>query len=322
MKKALKIVGIALGTVVLLIAAAALYFNIKGIPYYEVNAPEVTVEPTPERVARGEYIVNQTCVICHLGKDGKLSGTLMEDDPDFGTWYAPNITQHPEAGIGKYTDGELMYLLRTGIKHDGEFALPFMPRFNLLSDEDVKSIIAYLRSDAPRVQPVGTPPPPNEPTLLAKVVANLAMKPLPYPEAAITAPPRTDEVAYGKYLVNGVMMCFSCHSASFETLDEVTPENSEGYLGGGNRIINPQDRTIAAPSANITMHPELGLGQWTKEQFANAVRFGQGADGVALSPAMPKYTLMSEEDISAIWAYLQTVPVVDKALAEAGTANE
>ncbi len=306
------IIGIAIGAIAFLLAAAALYFNIKGIPTYEVHAPDITVEPTPERAARGEYLVNQTCTTCHLGKDGKLSGALMEDDPAFGAWYAANITQHPEAGIGKYTDGELMYLLRTGIKRDGRFAPSFMPRFNLLSDEDLKSIIAYLRSDASRVQPVATPQPPHEPTLLAKVVINLAMKPLPYPETEVTAPPASDRVAHGKYLVDGAMMCFMCHSASFETLDELNPENSEGYLAGGNMVHSPQDHTAIKPSANLTMHPELGLGAWTEEQFANAVRFGQRPDGKSLSPAMPKYTLMTDEDISAIWAYLQTVPPVEK----------
>ena len=318
MKKALKIIAVAIGAVALLIAAAAFYFNIKGIPNYEVNAPDITVDATPERVARGEYLVNQTCVICHMGKDGKLSGTLMEDDPGFGTWYAANITQHPEAGIGKYTDGELMYLLRTGIKRDGQFAPSFMPRLNLMSDEDLKSVIAYLRSDAPRVQPSEIKQPPHEPTLLAKVVCNLAMKPLPYPEAEITAPSKSDEVAYGKYLADGTMMCYMCHSASFETVDEVVPENSQGYFGGGNMVSNPQNRADGAPSANLTMHREHGLGNWTEEQFANAVRFGQGADGQGLSTAMPKFTLMTDEDISAIWAYLQTVPVIEnKVVAEA-----
>ena len=137
------------------------------------------------------------------------------------------------------------------------------------------------------------------------------MEPLPYPEEEISAPPRTDEVAYGKYLVNGTMLCFMCHSASFETLDEVTPENSPGYLGGGNMVRNPQNRGEITPSANLTMHPKHGLGQWTEEQFAQAVRFGQKPDGKGLSSAMPKFSLLSDEDISAIWAYLQTVPVLE-----------
>ena len=212
-----------------------------------------------------------------------------------------------------------MYLLRTGIKRTGQFAAPFMPRFNHLSDEDVKSIIAYLHSDASRVQPVDVQQPAQQPTLLAKVVLNLGMKPLPYPEVTVTAPPKTDEVAYGKYLVTQAMMCYMCHSASFETNDELTPENSEGYLAGGTMVRNPQDRSVITPSANLTMHPELGLGQWTEEQFANAVRFGQTADGQGLTSAMPKFTLMTDEDISAIWAYLQTVPAVEKnVLADAG----
>ncbi len=317
MKKALKIIGIVLGAVVLLIAAVALYFNIKGIPHYEVNAPDITVELDSARVARGEFIVNQTCAICHLGDDGNFSGRLMEKDPDFGTFYAQNITQHPEAGIGKYTDGELMYLFRTGIKRDGQYALPFMPRFNHMSDEDVKSVIAYLRSDARRVQPVDVKQPPQEPTLLAKILANLAFKPLPYPGKEIIAPAPTDKVAYGKYLLTGVLECYGCHSESFETVDVINPENSPGYLAGGNMLKHPQFETELVPSANITMHPEKGLGKWTEEQFAQAVRFGQGADGKGLSPAMPKYTLLTDEDISAIWAYLQTVPVQEGVTLEA-----
>lgn len=76
MKKALKIIGIAVGAAALLLAAAALYFNIKGIPYYEVNAPDIAVEMTAEQVARGEYLVNQACTICHLGlfADGAYGG--------------------------------------------------------------------------------------------------------------------------------------------------------------------------------------------------------------------------------------------------------
>ncbi|HMQ48993.1 MAG TPA: c-type cytochrome [Saprospiraceae bacterium] len=311
MKKALKIIGILLGSAIVLILAALLYFNIKGFPKYEVNAPEVQISMDSATIARGEYLTNLSCGMCHTGADNKLSGGLMEDNKDFGVWYAANITQDPEHGIGKYTNGELMYLLRTGVKRDGEFAIPLMPRFVHLSDEDLKSIVAYLKSDANKVQPSAVQHPDHQPTLLVKILSNLVFKPLPYPETPPATVNPNDAVAYGKYLATGAFLCYDCHSASFETNDILIPENSPGYFGGGAPVPvigNPADITLAA---NITPHPEHGIGNWTEEQFANAVRYGQGADGVGLHPAMPKFTLMTDSDVHAIWAYMQTVPAID-----------
>ena len=75
-----------------------------------------------------------------------LTGRRMDEAPQFGAIYSKNITAHPEFGIGSWTDGQLAYLLRTGIKPDGSF-LPIMARLPHMSDEDVASIIAFLRSD-------------------------------------------------------------------------------------------------------------------------------------------------------------------------------
>lgn len=311
MKKALKIIGIALGSVLVLIVAALLYFNFKGIPKYEVNAPEVQISMDSATIARGEYLTNLSCGMCHTGADNKLSGGLMEDNKDFGIWYAANITQHSEYGIGKYTEGELMYLLRTGVKRDGAFSIPLMPRFVHLSDEDLKSIIAYLKSDANKVKASDIQHPNNQPTLLVKILSNLVFKPLPYPETAPKAAHPNDPIAYGKYLAIGALLCYDCHSASFETNDILVPENSPGYFGGGAPIPVIGDPSDIALAANITPHPAHGIGNWTAEQFANAVRYGQGADGVGLHPAMPKFTILTDSDVSAIWAYMQTVPALD-----------
>ncbi|MCB0565707.1 MAG: hypothetical protein KDD01_15155 [Phaeodactylibacter sp.] len=67
-----------------------------------------------------------------------------------------------------------------------------------------------------------------------------------------------------------------------------------------------------APSANLTAHPEHGVGGWTEKQFIQAVRFGQSKDGMGCSTAMPKFTSMAGEDVSAILAYLQTAPGIGK----------
>jgi mono/diheme cytochrome c family protein len=321
MKKALKIAGIAVGAIALILAGILIYFNAKGIPNHEVNAPVLNIEADSAMIERGAYIVNLNCGFCHKSENGNvLSGRFFEEN-EFGKWYAPNITQHPEAGLGNWTDGEIAFALRTGIHKDGRFLAPMMPRFNLLSDDDLQSVIAYLRSDAAPVQPSDVTQPESEPTLLAKVLFNTAIQPLTYPDAPISAPSRTDQVAYGKYLSTAAIHCYHCHSASFQTVNDLEPEKSEGYMGGGNAIINLYNPEEVVASANITMHPEYGLGNWTEEAFIKAVRTGVDNEGQTLSTAMPRFTSFTEEDLSAIWAYLQSLPQLPNEVASATTSH-
>lgn len=317
MKKAMRIAGIVVGAIVLLLAVVAVYFNSKGVPTYEVQSPEVAIPADSAHLARGEYLVNLSCVFCHKGEGNTMNGRFFEEN-DFGRIYVPNITSHPEAGLGQYSNGELMYLLRTGVKRNGEIALPMMPRLNHLSDEDLRSIIAYLRSNPRIMEPSDKVQPRSELGLLGKVLMNMAVKPMPYPEQEIEAPPRTDEVAYGRYVATAAIHCYHCHSASFATVDDLVPENSEGFMGGGNMVHNLYKEGEWVPSANLTFHPEHGIGGWAEEEFIQAVRFGQGKDGAGLSTAMPKFTSMSEEDIRSIWAWLRTVPVIEKEVLTAG----
>ena len=62
-----------------------------------------------------------------------------------GKFNAPNITMDKETGIGNRSDGEIYRMLRHNVRPDGMAAFDFMPFINM-SDEDIFSIIAYLRS--------------------------------------------------------------------------------------------------------------------------------------------------------------------------------
>lgn len=83
-----------------------------------------------------------------------------------------------------------------------------MPKFPHISDEDLYSIIAFLRSDNPLVQPSDSNPPPIVPSFLTKFLANTAFGPLPYPDEPIVAPDPGDKVAYGKYLATAKFDCY------------------------------------------------------------------------------------------------------------------
>lgn len=313
MKKALKILGILIGIIVLLLLAGGIFINARGIPSYEVKAPQVNIQPDSAMVANGARLVNMVCAECHRGENTRaLTGKKLMDIPEFfGEIYSPNITQHPEHGMGKYTAGELTYLLRTGIKRNGDFAPTYMPRFNHMSEYDMNSIIAYLQSDEGPVQPVAEPSQPCQPSFMTKFLCNTVFKPLPFPEEYPKKPAASEEVALGKYILQGMVNCYECHSADFKTNNQLIPEESVGYLGGGNRLLDLDGNIVLAP--NLTMH-ETGLGGWTEEQFIQAVKYGQRPDGKAIRYPMLKLSQLADEEVSAMWAYLQTVPKIDNAV--------
>src|SRR5512140_1498752 len=86
-------------------------------------APDIKVEATPERLERGRYLVEHVSACLHCHSPGDESRWGMPHKPELrgagglclneavgfsGTLCAKNITQHPEDGLGKWTDGEIL----------------------------------------------------------------------------------------------------------------------------------------------------------------------------------------------------------------------
>jgi len=136
----------------------------------------------------------------------------------------------------------------------------------------------------------------------------VAFKPLPFPTGPIVAPPITDKVAYGKYLSTAKVDCYGCHSANFKSTNDLVPELSEGYFGGGNAMPDLEGKMIY--TRNLTPDKATGIGNWTEEQFIKAVRFGQRDGKPALRYPMLPFPEMTDEEVSTIWAYLQTIPAI------------
>src|SRR5262245_46792529 len=273
MRKVLKgLAFLVLGLVVAL-AGGALYLHLADIPTYTPQRVEFTVDVTPERVARGRRTTVMLCAGCHKdAATGALTGQRMADaPPQFGTIYSANITQDREHGIGSWTDAELAYLIRTGVTRDGRYTPPWMLKLPLLADEDLKDVIAFLRSDDALVRPSPVPSRPSRPSLFTKFLTRVAFKPLPYPAAPIVAPPASDRVAYGRYLMVAKLDCYGCHSKDFAKVDMLVPENSEGFLGGGNAMRDREGRVIY--TSNLT-HDAAGLGRWTEADFHRTMTMG------------------------------------------------
>ncbi len=313
MKRFFKSLGYVLGGLLLIGLAAAAFIYFKGVPTYKFDPPSAVsalqVPRDSATVARGAKIATLLCTECHRGEDGKMTGKLLSDMPKaLAPAHSLNITHDAVHGIGSWTDGELFYFLRTGIRKDGSWSPPMMPKYPLMADEDLQSIIAWLRSDDPALAANAREFPPNQWNFLVKLLSNIAFSPPSFPEKTITIPDTTDQIAFGKYVADALCACYACHSADFTKQDALNPEKSLGFYGGGNQMLNYEGELV--PSANITMDKETGIGGWTSRQFLEATKYGKNPRGGPLYYPMFPHATLSDTEVNAVWAYLQTVPSI------------
>jgi mono/diheme cytochrome c family protein len=122
-------------------------------------------------------------------------------------------------------------------------------------------------------------------------------------------PPAQTEAARGRYLAQGIARCFWCH-APLDDGDPATPK--AGTLGSGDVL--DEKTPVVAP--NITPDVETGIGRWTDAEIARAIREGIGRDGRALRSDHPShyYSVMTDEDASAIAVYLRSLPPISRPL--------
>jgi mono/diheme cytochrome c family protein len=283
---------------------AALVIIVSCRTHFDTMRAGYSASPSPQALERGRVMVYSTCAGCHYDRTvNKFIGTRILDVPGIaGNVYSANLTRSISHGIPPhYTDAELKYLLKTGVSKEGRF-IPYMLRPNM-SDEDINAIIVYLRSDDPAVAAADTTVGITHYNLFGKFYMNSHAKPLPY-KPGIKTPPENEPVALGRYLVDN-LGCFHCHSKSPAKLNYINPELSEGYLDGGATLKGEQGKEIIA--SNITPDKQTGIGDYTKEKFLKALIYGEAPDR-KLRPPMPRFQKLSDSEVNAIYAYLQTIP--------------
>ena len=309
MRKFFKILLIVIFFLIVVIGVFALYIKFREMPKYEAGNITMKVEVTPQRIEKGRKLASMLCFSCHYNdQTQKFTGRILSEAPQFGEIHSANITQDSIAGIGKLTDGQLIYFIRTGIKPDGEYVPPYMPKLIHIADEDLYSIIAYLHSDDNRVQPDPTPAPKTKPSFLTKFLVTIkAFKPFDFPKEAIPLPDTTNQVAWGRYITLYQFECYTCHSKDFATNNYGVPEKSPGFFGGGNKMFQLDGSKIS--TLNLSPDKETGIGNWTEDDFVKAVKTGIVPNGQpALRYPMIPYVNLNDEELKAIYSYLKTVP--------------
>ncbi|PWT97506.1 MAG: cytochrome C [Bacteroidetes bacterium] len=317
MKKFLKIAAITVSVLILAVAGLASYVKL-ALPNVG-PAPDIKIDATAQRIAHGDYLANHVlvCMDCHSTRNWNefsgppIEGTRGKGGDVFdkrigmpGTYYAANITP---SGIGHWSDGEIFRAVTTGVRKSGKAIFPIMPyqNYGQLDEEDIKDVIAYVRS----LTPIENKVPQSESEFPMSFILNTIpkkanIKPKPSP---------TDIIAYGKYMVTAAS-CAECHTpfVKGKFIDSL-------QFAGGRTFMFPAGMVT---SANLTPDDKTGIGKWTKEDFMGRFKAYRDSSHMHIKVDINKefntpmpwtmFAGMKDEDLSAIYDYLRTLKPISQ----------
>jgi len=251
---------------------------------------------------RGEYIAKAGgCLGCHTVEKDKAvpyAGGRALKTP-FGTFYGPNITPHPQAGIGRWSEADFVRALREGRRPDGAHYFPAFPypSFTLITDADLRDLWAYMRSLPPSSRQ-------SEPhdlgflyrwRFLVGIWKWLFFTPGPF----APDPGQSAVLNRGKYLVTALGHCGECH----------TPRN---FLGAPkkSRFLGGAKFGKGTAASNLT---PTRLGKQGDGELKEFLRTAMTPDGDVAAASMAEVVQnttgqLTPQDLDALVAYLRSLP--------------
>ena len=295
MKRFLKRLGIFVsglfGLLVVAVGVMAFLAGNRLNKTYDIQPETLTISSDTAVLSRGQYIYSVNCAGCH---GDNLSGSPFIDDPALGVIPAPNLTAGQGGIGGNYSDADFVRAIRHGVDADGK-PLAIMPSraYWHFSNEDLAAVIAYVQNAVPVDNDRGE----KSIKLMGRILMTVGALDILAAESIdhTGSPPDASEqavtVAYGEYLVN-TGDCHQCHGAA---LSGAQPEEPGAPL-----------------SPNLT--PGGAIASWTTADFISSMRTGATPDGRTMNPTfMPweSYSKMTDEDLTAVFLYLQSLPVLE-----------
>jgi mono/diheme cytochrome c family protein len=285
MKRILRWLGLGAGSVAgLAVVAIGANYGISAqriARTHDVRVEPIQIATDSASLALGRHMATAIgkCIECH---GTKFEGSVFMEDPLLGRLSAPNLT--PAGVVKDYTDADWVRALRHGVKPDGR-SVAVMPSYEFynFSDADLAAVIAYLKSLAP----VENTPPAMRFGPMGRLLITANMFPVLAAEAIDHEAPRPPAPAvgptpeYGRYIAS--IGCVGCHG----------PTMQGGVPPADGPDVTPHGRTAG----------------WTEDDFRLALRAGRRPDGTTVSTEMPWNLTagMTDTEITAVWAYLQTL---------------
>jgi mono/diheme cytochrome c family protein len=275
-------VGIAAGAAVVL--SERKMNRVVDVPIASVNLASFN-----SNLERGEYLfVTRGCTECH-GTRGE--GKVVIDDPSTGLYiHSPNITRGGGGAAGTYSDTDWIALLRHGLKpsRTPTFVMP-SEDYAQMADEDVASLVAYIRSMPPSAErKVEMRVPLLVRALYVAGIAQDSSEKIDHTKVAPTRVP-DDTLAQGEYISN---TCIGCHG--------------QGFSGG--KIPGAPPTWPAAANLTSATDSAMTARYGSIEQFRQMMRSGKRADGTSIG-VMPFESLraMSDAELEALFGFLKTL---------------
>lgn len=301
----MKPISIMLSVLALSMASSAIMADSAGLPHVisqlnvspAISLPNVS-SMNSDLANRGAYIARTAdCMACH--REDYNGGVAIETP--IGNIYSTNITSSQRYGIGNYTETDFKKALQKGRAptHQLYPAMPY-PSYHGMADADISALFAYFQT----VPPIDIPP---EKT--TKLPFPLNIRTLMLAWNVINVPSTDNRLGLtqtqqrGEYLVNNLEHCGTCH----------TPRNltqgldKDKYLSGA-----PLGKWYAP---NITPDNDTGIGRWSQLDIVTYLRTGmldkRAYAGGPMAEAVAHSTrYLTDEDLSAMAAYLKVVPAI------------
>jgi mono/diheme cytochrome c family protein len=254
---------------------------------------------------RGQYLIKAAgCMGCHTAekKDAvPFAGGRALKTP-FGTFYGPNITTHPTAGIGRWTETDFMRAVRLGERPDGAHYFPAFPypSFTQMTDADLRDLWAFMRMIPPSAQA-------NQahdlkfPFGWRFLVAGWKWM-FFTPGAYVADAKLTPALNRGAYLTNALAHCGECH----------TPRN---FLGGPNKA-RLLAGTKTGPDGKGVPNITPGRIKWSEGEFKEFLTGGMNPDGDTPNSTMAEVVTnttsqLTPADLAAMIAYIRSLPALE-----------
>jgi cytochrome c2 len=290
LKKISKIIGIVLGSVVLLALSyyAKVCFSVGNRldTTYDVALQNVKVPTDTASYALGGRLIKaKGCTDCH---SSDMGGKVFIDDPALGHVIARNLTKG-KGGLPKdFSHADWVLALKHGLDRTHK-PLMIMPadEYTHLSERDMGAIIAYC-SQLPKVD---RELPESSVGPLGKVLTDLGKLSLIPAERIdhqlilVKDVTPSVSVAYGEYVATA---CQGCHRKNMKGGDPIAP----GF---------PVVADISS-----TGHPA----SWTDDQFIQTLRSGTTPEGKVLDPKDMPWTMTKEFtdiELKALHLYLKSI---------------
>ncbi|ORM69020.1 c-type cytochrome [Pantoea rwandensis] len=253
-------------------------------------------------IAQGEYLARAgDCTACHTVAGGKDFGGGLAIASPMGVIYSTNISPDPKAGIGEYTEQEFADAVRKGVRRDGKNLYPAMPYpdYRGVTDADIHALYVYFMKG---VQPVAEKAP--ETSLMFPFSQRWGMwfwnKAFTEDKPFTPLPTPPEELNRGKYLVETLGHCGSCHTPRGIGMQEkALNESNSHYLAGG--------------ELNGWPVPALrGMPTWSVKDITDYLATGRNdfasVGGEMTGVVEHSMQHMNDADLQAIARYLKSLP--------------